>query len=114
MRQYVAESSGGKGVHSVDLGEAELYSLPPSIDSVCKVSGTACLYWEGQVKFTCMKTVGTFNVGNLQAKDFLVVSFSPNNTQSKLSSHKLHVPVRLVSDAWLPPAGYTYDQLSLL
>jgi len=102
-RQIRAEINEQRAWRTTVLGEGKLSAftetgafLSSSDDSV------ESLEWEGGVRCNEDVTVGSFSVGKLVVKDFIMLALiPPNPLQSSLLQHQHAHPIRLVTDRYI-------------
>ncbi|KAJ7486173.1 hypothetical protein B0H11DRAFT_1141732 [Mycena galericulata] len=82
----------------IDIGEGVLSVLPPPISSLDQDSDQAAVDWAGVVQCDETVTVGGFEAGTFQVKDFVVVSIPAWNLCHQHG-------IRFVSDTWVDDAG---------
>ncbi|KAJ7647170.1 hypothetical protein FB45DRAFT_190986 [Roridomyces roridus] len=98
VRQIYVEITGRETWRSITVGEGHVNPLPPvGLDEPSQ--GDVAVDWEGTVRCENDITSGTFSIGHLTVKDFIMLAVTPAS-----SSHLLPVqhgqPIRLVTDSW--------------
>ncbi|KAJ6611447.1 hypothetical protein B0H10DRAFT_368594 [Mycena sp. CBHHK59/15] len=116
MNRMVSFEYRGKLVWRVSrIGEGRALPLPPVMDYDCDFRDTnACgrcdshvedLDWRAEVKCNPDVTVGGFSVIGLVVKDFIVLELAPPNPiSSPLMTVQHAVPIRLVTESFVPPS----------
>ncbi|KAJ6584091.1 hypothetical protein DFH09DRAFT_1144252 [Mycena vulgaris] len=97
MRRISLFVRGERQHKDIGIGEGVVSGLPPPISSV-ENSHEATIDWAGEVRCDDNITAGTFDVGALCTKDFIVISISAWDMEHRY-------PVQFLSDTWVDDAG---------
>lgn len=100
MRQVAVEVRGQKAWRDTILGEGKLWPVPPRASSMPN-DGLPSLNWEGELRCKSDVTSGSFNLGRLVVKDFIVLAVKPPTPEKSpfVELHHAH-PIRLTTDSW--------------
>ncbi|KAF8650114.1 hypothetical protein AX16_005352 [Volvariella volvacea WC 439] len=109
LRQVCIETRGDKAWRDQILGEGKIWAVPPAVPSYyassCETREES-LDWEGELKVPDSIKTGSFNIGSIVVKDFIVLSVTPLNPPvSALLEMQQTVSIRLVTDSWVDVTG---------
>lgn len=100
MRQLAVEVHGQRTWRNTVIGEGSLEPVPPSSSSHNGEDEEQHLDWEGSMKCNSSVDVGGFVAGNVQVKDFVMLSITPSQpAKTPVLELALSVPIRIVTDS---------------
>ncbi|KAH8822245.1 hypothetical protein DL96DRAFT_1620547 [Flagelloscypha sp. PMI_526] len=97
VRQMVVEVEGLRGSKDITVGEGELLPLEPTKSTSQHGSCELTMDWTGWVRAAPDVSYGSFSVGELAMKDYVVVTVIPS-CESAFKELRIPIPIRLVTD----------------
>ncbi|KAF9262856.1 hypothetical protein L218DRAFT_959687 [Marasmius fiardii PR-910] len=103
LRQVSLDINGQKAWRNNILAYGKLWPIPPPVSSI---TNTACsredsLNWQGELQIPKSLSSPSFNAGDLNVKDFIVLTVLPAEPRkSLLKYHQSTVSIKVVSDSW--------------
>ncbi|KAF8908861.1 hypothetical protein CPB84DRAFT_1766171 [Gymnopilus junonius] len=109
LRQVSVSMRSVNSWKNTAMGQATLWPIPPDLGSCCS-STAQCreghVDWEGEVQCNKDITVGAFEAGNVNVKDFITLVLTPPQPyKSPWLQLQVTIPIRLVTDSFAEVTG---------